>query len=111
MKLAITDVEFPAETYRPFSECMPARALPLKVCSHGLTDPGRKRTGNEDQFLIARLSKALQAEQSSLPQPEVQYSAPQGYLFVVADGVGGQAAGGQASALAVNTVEAFLLDA
>jgi protein phosphatase len=78
--------------------------------SHGLTDKGRVRSKNEDQFLIADLAKALQIRGSSLPQGEVQYSGPQGHLFLVADGVGGSAGGEKASALAVNTVENYVLD-
>jgi protein phosphatase len=82
----------------------------LRVQSHGRTDPGRVRERNEDQFLIADLTHALQSRQSSLDEPEVRYSPPQGSLFVVADGVGGHAGGERASALAVNTVEKFMLD-
>src|SRR5262249_37975877 len=65
---------------------------------------------NEDHFLIAELAKALQIRHSSLDQGGVQYSGPQGHLFLVADGVGGSAAGERASALAVNTVENYVLD-
>jgi len=82
----------------------------LLVTSHGQTDKGRVRQGNEDQYLIARLTKALQVQESSLQHQDVQYSVPQAHLFLVADGVGGNAAGEQASALAVNTIENFLLD-
>ena len=48
---------------------------------------------------------------SSLPDPEAARAAELGYLMVVADGMGGAAAGERASALAVRTVEAFALDA
>jgi protein phosphatase len=110
--LSITDVELPLERFSASSDWVPARprARTLKVRSHGETHPGRVREQNEDHFLIARLAPALQAEQTSLAQPGVQYGAPQGYLLVVADGVGGHAAGEKASALAVNTVGTFLLD-
>jgi protein phosphatase len=90
-------------------ECPPTRTR-LQVRSHGRTDPGRVREHNEDQFLIADLTRALQARQSSLDEPDVLFSTPQGYLFLVADGVGGHAGGEKASALAVNTVESFILD-
>jgi protein phosphatase len=109
MTLAITDVELPVESWSD-STCVPSRRRALRVRSHGQTDPGRRRGRNEDHFLIARLTQALQAEQTSLPHRGVQFSDPQGYLFVVADGVGGHAAGEKASALALNTVESFLLD-
>jgi protein phosphatase len=83
---------------------------PLTVRSFGLTDPGKVRTSNEDQFLIAVLLKALQVEQTSLPQPKLQHSSDRSYLFVVADGMGGHAGGERASALAIDSVEAFILN-
>ncbi len=55
----------------------------MKVVSAGLTDVGRKRTHNEDSYLI---------------DEELQ-------LFVVADGMGGHAGGGTASRLAVETID------
>jgi protein phosphatase len=83
---------------------------PLAVRSYGQTDPGRVRSHNEDQFLIADLTRALQVRQTSLRQPAVWYAAPRAHLFLVADGVGGHAAGERASALAVSTIEGFVLD-
>jgi hypothetical protein len=41
---------------------------PLCVYSFGLTDIGKVRATNEDQFLIAVLLKALHVERTSLPQ-------------------------------------------
>jgi protein phosphatase len=83
---------------------------PLEVRCHGRTDPGRVRPNNEDQFLTAVISRALHVQQTSLRQPQVRYSTPQGRLFIVADGVGGNAAGEKASALAVHTVEQFVVE-
>src|SRR6266446_3510693 len=82
---------------------------PLAVRSFGLTDCGKVRERNEDQFLIATLVKALQVQQTSLPQHKVQHSSDRSYLFVVADGMGGHAGGEQASALAIDSVETFIL--
>lgn len=82
----------------------------LAVRSFGLTHPGRVRPANEDQFLVAVLSKALQVQQTSLPRPRLQYSSERGYLFVVADGLGGHAGGAQASALTIDSLESFVLD-
>lgn len=78
--------------------------------SCGITDRGRVRKTNEDQFLIAALTTALRIQQSSLPQSKTQYAPEPGNLLIVADGMGGHAAGEQASALAVSTIEGFLLD-
>jgi hypothetical protein len=52
-----------------------AARAPLAVRSFGLTDRGKVRERNEDQFLIATLVKALQVEQTSLPLPKVQHSS------------------------------------
>jgi protein phosphatase len=82
----------------------------LSVHSFGLTDVGKVRATNEDSFLIAMLLKALQIQQTSLPRRKVQHSSDRGNLFVVADGVGGNLGGGQASALAIDSVETFILE-
>ena len=83
---------------------------PLTVRSFGLSDRGKVRETNEDHFLIAVLLKALQIQQTSLPQPDIHHSSDRSYLFVVADGMGGRAAGEQASALAIDSVESFVLE-
>ncbi len=93
----------------PPSSCPPARPS-LTVHSHGRTDPGLKRPNNEDQFVIAALSKALHVQDSSLEQPEVQFGDPLGHLFVVADGCGGHAGGEKASQLAVRSIEQFIVE-
>jgi protein phosphatase len=85
-------------------------ARPLRVRFFGLTDPGRVRDANEDQFLIAELVKALRVRQTSLPEPDLKQSGDRGFLFAVADGIGGSAGGQRASALAIDTVERFLLE-
>ncbi|HUQ72885.1 MAG TPA: protein phosphatase 2C domain-containing protein [Planctomycetaceae bacterium] len=59
--------------------------------------------------MIAVLLKTLQVQQSSLPQTKIQQSGDRSYVFVVADGMGGRAGGEEASALAIGTVESFIL--
>jgi serine/threonine protein phosphatase PrpC len=83
----------------------------LDIQTFGLTDRGRVREINEDQFLVATLVKALKVFQTSLPQAEVRHSSDSSYLFVVADGMGGHAAGEEASALAIESVEQYVLEA
>ena len=87
-----------------------AKGSPLRVQSCGMTDRGRVRHNNEDHFLVADFSKAMSVRQSSLAQPKTQFSYEQGHLFLIADGMGGHQAGEQASALAVETIEAFTLN-
>ena len=74
-----------------------------------LTHPGNIRGNNEDHFLIARLAKTMQVCKTSLPgDGKTHVSEEEGHLIVVADGMGGAAAGERASALAVESVESFV---
>ena len=82
----------------------------LAVKAFGITDKGRVRPSNEDQFLSAELTKAMRVWQTSLPEPKAQFGGERGHLFLVADGMGGHLAGEQASALAVVAIEQFTLN-
>lgn len=82
----------------------------LAVTAFGITDKGRVRPTNEDQFLCAELTKAMHIWQTSLPESTVQVGLDRGHLFLVADGMGGHRAGEKASALAVLAVEQFTLN-
>jgi protein phosphatase len=83
-----------------------------KMDCHGMTDPGRVREVNEDQFLIADLNKSMLVHQSSLRLEDHTrlFGGTEGRLFVVADGMGGHAAGERASSLAVDTVTRYVLN-
>jgi protein phosphatase len=80
------------------------------VDAFGLTDPGKKRKENQDQFLIASLHKLLKVHQSSLPLDGITQlvTESRGYLFVVADGVAGRPDGAAASGTAVRTVAHYV---
>jgi PPM family protein phosphatase len=82
----------------------------LSVRSFGLTDQGRRRPANEDQFLIAELRKDMTISHTSLAGPTLRTGDERGYLFLVADGMGGHAAGERASALAVAAIEQFTVN-
>ncbi len=73
----------------------------VRVSVFGKTDLGRTRDHNEDTFLVADLSTG----NASL-QPEVRNHqiGPRGSLFMVADGMGGAAAGELASAMAADVI-------
>jgi serine/threonine protein phosphatase PrpC len=88
----------------------PTRPRPLTVTAFGITDKGKVRTTNEDQFLIAELAKVMRVWQTSLPEPKLQVGEERAHLFLVADGMGGHRAGERASSLAVAAIEQFTLD-
>ena len=108
MSLPPTDPEM--DLISPDNPDPPSEHPQLVVRSFGMTDRGRTRPSNEDQFLIAELTKALRIRQTSLPQAWIKYADEQGHLFLVADGIGGAPAGEQASALVVKSVEEFLVN-
>ena len=83
---------------------------PLAVKAFGITDTGKVRKSNEDQFLIAELSKRMRVWQTSLPEPQLQVGEDRAHLFLVADGMGGHRAGERASAIAVAAIEQFTLN-
>jgi serine/threonine protein phosphatase PrpC len=82
----------------------------LAVKTFGVTDPGRVRPSNEDQFLIAELTKGMRIWHTSLPEAKAQFGDEHGHLFLVADGMGGHRGGEQASALAVLAIQQFTLN-
>ena len=79
---------------------------------HGVTDVGRKRPVNEDQFLIADLKKSLSVYQSSLGLDHQTrlFGGSQGKLLLVADGMGGHEAGERASTIAVDSIATYTLN-
>jgi protein phosphatase len=89
----------------------PAATKPGKVWLEfaGHTHIGKVRPNNEDQFLIARLSKSLVLLATSLPAEQLtEISDREGYLLLVADGLGGHAGGERASAFIVNEAIQYL---
>jgi protein phosphatase len=92
------------------AEAVSARRLPFSVNSFGLSDRGQVRDSNEDRFVIAELTRTLQVHHSNLPQSQATFSCHRGHVFLLADGVGGNKAGGVASGLSVQSIETFLLN-
>jgi PPM family protein phosphatase len=76
-------------------------AKPIKVEVFAKSDVGKARDHNEDRFLVADLTRR---EASLQPSVRVHEVGERGSLFIVADGMGGAAAGEVASAMATETI-------
>ena len=83
--------------------------LDTELTSFGATDRGRVRAANQDQFLIARLSKSMRITSSSISTDDRLYGRTQGEVLLVADGMGGHAGGERASELAIEHLTKKLL--
>ena len=83
-----------------------------RIDCFGLSDRGKERSRNEDQFLIADLARAILVQQTTLSvnKQKVMLGNGENKLFVVADGAGGHRNGHRASELAVHTITHFTLN-
>lgn len=73
-----------------------SRRLVVEIAA--LTNPGRVRPVNEDAFVVFRVGRYLERRMCSAPLPEVpERTEDHGDVMIVADGVGGRAAGEVAS--------------
>jgi protein phosphatase len=69
-----------------------------------ISHTGRVRSRNEDHYLISRVSRHQEILRTNMPPGSVpEYTGEDGYLCIVADGMGGMAAGEVASRLAIST--------
>jgi serine/threonine protein phosphatase PrpC len=76
----------------------------------GLTHPGLVRRENEDQFLLCTLHPQVVVHATSLPDtdPLLQPGQRLATIMLVADGVGGSAAGQRASRIAAEAVTRYV---
>src|SRR6188472_3703052 len=86
-------------------------AQPVTVDAAGVTHVGRVRTSNEDHFLISRLGRYFETVSTSLPPDDLPSRAEDAtYSLIVADGMGGHAAGEVASRLAIREIVRLAFD-
>jgi protein phosphatase len=96
-------IEMPAPEFN-----LPVTRLTFAAKTH----VGLVRTNNEDQHLVVRLRKALDILDTTLaPDDRPQLADQEGYVFLVADGIGGRAGGERASAIVVKEATHYLLGA
>ncbi len=89
----------------------PCLASMVEVDVGALSHVGKLRKNNEDQYLVGRLGRSLEPMMTNVP-PEFlpQRLDEVGYGFLVADGMGGAAAGEVASGMAVKVLIDILRD-
>ncbi len=76
-----------------------------------LSHPGRLRDNNEDHYLVMRLSRTFECLMTNLPPGDVPSRVEEGgWAVLVADGMGGAAAGEVASRMALTTLVRGVLD-
>ncbi len=80
--------------------------------TYGVSNIGKVRQSNQDQFLIAQLNKSMLVASTSLPLDTQSrlFGRIQGQVLLVADGMGGHAAGEKASSLAIDHLIKELLN-
>lgn len=79
---------------------------------YGATEIGKVRSVNEDQFLVADISKSMRVHQTSLALDHHTrlFGETQAKLLLVCDGLGGHEAGERASQLVVDGIVDYVLN-
>ena len=82
----------------------------IRADVHGLTDVGKVRRDNQDQFLIAALHKVVEIHGTSIPDTyrDRFHSGARALLLLVADGVGGRLGGDEASILTLDVITDYV---
>ena len=101
------------ETYPTPTAIAAARPRPDQIDLYGISHPGRVRKENQDQFLIASLHKTMMVHHSSIPAEHLGRltSDSRGFVFLVADGVGGGPGGQLASGTALTAIVDYVIHA
>jgi protein phosphatase len=83
----------------------------VRIDVSALSHTGHRRANNEDHYLVARLGRSLLTLATSLSASDIPYLSEEvNYVMVVADGMGGHAAGEVASRMAISSLFRLALD-
>ena len=90
----------------------PAGASSLvEVDLEALSHPGNVRRNNEDHYIVTRFDRTMRTLRTNLPESEIPpHYAETAYGLLVADGVGGSAAGEIASRTAIHALVDLVLE-
>jgi PPM family protein phosphatase len=104
------------QTTAPDARRMTGTVLPpvsslVRIDVSARSHVGHLRENNEDQFFVTKMSRALETMVTSLPPGDVPERVEEvNYVMILADGMGGHAAGELASRLAISTLVSLALD-
>jgi serine/threonine protein phosphatase PrpC len=108
-----SESKFDARSSRPpLDETPPPFSSRVNVDFFGMSEKGQVRTNNEDHFLLVRVGRAVETVLTNLSEAETlpgELFEETGYGMVLADGVGGEAAGEVASRQAIYTLLSLAL--
>ena len=89
---------------RPAGRGLGPTRPPIRIEFAAISHPGMVRPNNEDHFLINRMGRTFDIVSTNMPPGELPDHVDEvAYGMVVADGMGGMAAGEKASQLAIRT--------
>jgi protein phosphatase len=104
LTLETAEYEFLVSPFKSVEVPTEPSSQSVRVQYGAISDAGKVRSRNEDHFMVARTRRTLNVLAHNLPKEELPDSIGEdGYVMIVADGMGGMNAGDIASMLAIST--------
>jgi len=101
---------FNSRSSPPAGLLVPSPSSLVRVDVAALSDQGKVRSNNEDHYWVTCFGRSLETLMTNLPEGLVPGRIEEiGYVMLVADGMGGMAAGEVASRLAISTLVDLVL--